>query len=147
MKIETNHILYVARLPIHFWNELKQVEDFRENVGAWLQSYVIAKTLNLEYTELPSELHQAFLEAESFSEDVNKLADWLGAQLKGLLEVVPESHHLHGLLSTLAYNFFAGMGVNTVHANRREILITSKLEFDRLRQQLLKSTLPPKETA
>lgn len=147
MNIETNHILYVARLPVHFWCEFNNVADYRDNPGLWLQSYVVAKTLNLEYTDLPAELQQAFAECEAFTENLSGLVDWFGKQLKVLLTATPETHHLYGALSTLAYNFFAGMGINTVLGNRRDLLITSKLEYDQLKSELLKPTPPPKQHA
>lgn len=147
MKIETNHILYIARLPLHFWNDMQKVEDYRDNIGLWLISWVVAKSLNFEYTTLPENLKPAFDECEHFTENMDEVADWFHKQLKGLVNATREEHPLYGKLSTLAYNYFAGMGVNTLQGNKRDLLITSKVEFDALRAELLKNPdrapLPP----
>lgn len=147
MKIETNHIIYVARLPLHFWNEMRKIEDFRDNIGLSLISWVVARSLNHEYTELPEQLRPYFAEAEEFSENIDEITDWFSKQLKSLISATSENHPLSGKLSTLAYNFFAGMGVNVLLGNKRDLLITSKVEFDALQAEILKSPdrapLPP----
>jgi len=143
MKIETNHILYIARLPLHFWNEMRDAEDYRDNIGLWLISWVVARALTLEYVDLPKELQPAFDECETFTEEMDEIADWFGKQLKVMLSATDEKHSLYGKLSALAYNYFAGMASGALLQNKRDLLITSKIEFDGLKEELLK-TPPPK---
>jgi len=142
VKIETNYILLVSRLPIHFWNEMNFVPDYRDNPGLWLLSYVVAKSLQREYTDLPANLSPAFKECEEFTEKIEDVVQWFDKQVKGLVEASGSVPKLHVQVNTFAYNYFAGMALNAALPNRREMLITNKLLFDQLREVVLS---PPPE--
>ena len=143
MKIATEHVLNAARLPIHFWNEMRHVDDFDLNIGRWLHSWVIAHSIYLEYSELPEELRRPFLECEAFSKEIDEITSWLTRQVKALLGSVEESNPIHKKLSVLAYNFLAAVDANKDIGSKRELLITTKIELDGLKHELL-NTPPPK---
>lgn len=63
----TNTLLSLARFPFHFWDELNPKEDPRDNPAKSIVSWIVAKSLTREFTDLPKVLGQNLAKVLEFN--------------------------------------------------------------------------------
>jgi hypothetical protein len=73
MKVTINHLLSLARLPVHFWTELRGGKEHYGNPGTSLMSYAVHKLSN-EIINIPLELYESVNECTAFIKDPESLS-------------------------------------------------------------------------
>ena len=73
MKVTINHLLSLARLPVHFWTELRGGKEHYGNPGSSLMSYAVPK-LSHEIITIPLELYESVNECTAFIKDPESLS-------------------------------------------------------------------------
>ena len=73
MKVTINHLLSLARLPVHFWTELRGDKEHYGNPGTSLMSYAVHKLSN-EIITVPLELYESVNECTAFIKDPKSLS-------------------------------------------------------------------------
>ncbi len=120
MIYNTNALLSLARLPYHFWNSLNPKEDTRNNPGTSIISFIVAKTLVLESTFLPQELSENLKKCLDFTNQKNKICDFLKLRVKSLATIL-SNYTGHDKYWSIAIN--ASISLDKIRTKIDEILI------------------------
>ena len=85
---DTNMLLSHARLPYHFWSALNPDKDSKDNPGVSIISWIVAKTLTQESSELPKYLSENFKKILEFSNQREKACELLKLRVKSMITVL-----------------------------------------------------------
>jgi hypothetical protein len=126
MIYNTNALLSLSRLPFHFWEDLNPTENPLDNPGRSIMSYVVAKCLPFENSEIPSVLNDNLKKIINFADNRNKIIELLSTRCRTTQVVLSNFNGHENLWDIAAEN---SLRLEQIKRRLNDIVLkTSKME-------------------